>query len=344
MKKKVNIGIIGCGHWGPNFVRNFSNIERSYVKYACDLNQQRIAHIKQLYPDIIITQDYRQILRDRDVNAVVIATPMITHFALAKEFISNHKHVLVEKPIATSINEAKELIAVAKDRKRVLMVGHTFKFNPAINKLRSIIQQKELGNIHYVYSRRTNLGPLRKDANAIFDLAPHDISILNYILNERPLSVNAFGEKYLPHDLEDVAFIMFRFPKKVIAHVQVSWLDPKKTREIIVVGSKKMLIFDDLNTDTPIVIYDKGAMKKKFKQDYDSFEEFQMITRDGKATIPRIKKGEPLKIECAHFIDCITKNKTLLSDGEDGLEVLKILLGIQSSLRVKGERIRFSWR
>lgn len=339
--KKIILGIIGCGHWGPNFIRNFNNIENSYVKYACDLNQQRLTHIKQLYPQIIAIKDHRQILRDPDISAVVIATPMSTHFTLAKEALLNDKHTLIEKPIAVNVAEAEELISIARNKKRTIMVGHTFIFNPAINKLRSIIQNNELGKIYYIYSRRTNLGPLRKDANAILDLAPHDISILNYILNKKPLFVNAFGEKYLPHNLEDVSFIMFRFPNKIIAHVQVSWLDPKKTREIVVVGSKKMLIFDDLNTQTPIVIYDKRAMKKKFKQDYDSFEEFKMIIKDGKAVAPKIKKGEPLKIECEHFIDCIMRNKTPLSDGQDGVEVLRILIGIQKSLRANGERVKF---
>ncbi|MFC1674330.1 Gfo/Idh/MocA family protein [Candidatus Omnitrophota bacterium] len=338
--KKINLGIIGCGYWGPNFVRNFNRIKDVFIKYACDLNPQRLSHIRQLYPCLITTQDHTDILRDEDIDAVVIATPANRHYRLSKEVLLSGKHVLVEKPIAMKIKQARELIVIAKRRKKIIMVGHTFKFNPAVLKLKELIRGGFLGKIYYIYSRRTNLGPLRKDVNALWDLAPHDISIVNFFLGKIPVAVSVQGSRYLAHNLEDVGFISLDYPECVFAHFHVSWLDPKKTREIVVVGSRKMAIFDDLNTQRPISIYDKQVMKKKFRQEYDTFEEFQMIVKDGKVSNPRIKKEEPLQIECRHFIDCIKKKKVPLTDGRDGLDVLKILVAIQESLLKQGRRIR----
>ncbi len=340
--KKINIGIIGCGHWGPNFVRNFKQIKGVSVKYVCDLNAERLSHIKKLYPDIVAIKDYLHILRDEDIVAVVIATPASSHFGLAKEALLHKKNLLIEKPIAMDIDEARELIGLAAKEQKIVMVGHTFKFNPAVLKLRELIKSGSLGKIFYIYSRRTNLGPLRKDANAVWDLAPHDISIVNFILGKNPLSVSAQGAKYLPHNLEDIAFILLNYPNKILVHIHVSWLDPKKTREIVAVGSRKMAIFNDLDAENPISVYDKSVVKKKFKQDYDSFEEFQMIIKNGKVQTPQVKKVEPLNAECRHFIECIRKNKPPLTDGKDGLEVLKVLIGIQHSLSNNGKQYRLT--
>lgn len=335
-EKKINIGIIGCGHWGPNFVRNFNGIKDTSVKYACDLNPDRLSHIRELYPSVITIRDYAHILNDPDIDAVVIATPANTHYRLSKESLLHNKNVLVEKPISLKINEAKELINAAKHNKKILMVGHTFKFNPGINKLRWLIQTQRLGKIFYIYSRRTNLGPLRRDVNAMWDLAPHDISIISYLLNSQPIDVTARGKKFLEHNLEDVIFMTLTYPRNVFVHVHVSWLDPRKVREIIVVGSKKMAIFDDLDTQTPVKVYDKTVVRKHFRQDYDSFEEFQMIIKDGKKSIPCVHFKEPLAIECGHFVDCIKRNITPLTDGKDGLSVLKVLIAIQKSLLNNG--------
>ena len=339
MKNKISVGIIGCGHWGPNFIRNFSKIKNCGVKYASDLNVERLSHIKQAFPDIATTPHYLRILEDETIDAVVIATPAQTHYQLAKNALGHGKHVLVEKPITRRVCEAEELIEIAERKKKILMVGHTFKFNPGIRKLKSLIDSNALGKVYYVYSRRTNLGPIRKDVSAVWDLAPHDISIFNYLLEDVPLSAAAHGNKCLPHGLEDVCFITLAFPDKVLGHIHVSWLDPKKVREIVVVGSKKMAIFDDLNAQAPIVIYDKSVMKKRFKQDYASFKEFQMIIKDGKTVIPKVKKEEPLQAECAHFIDCIRRESVPLTDGKDGLKVLKVLIAIQESLSKNGTQI-----
>lgn len=337
--KKINIGIIGCGHWGPNFIRNFRQIKDTCVKYAADVSPERLSYVKKTFPNIATEHNYLRILEDDGIDAAVIATPAQTHHKLAKEALSRGKHVLVEKPLTRNIAEAEELISIAKANRKILMVGHTFKFNPAVQKLKSLIDSGTLGKICYIYSRRTNLGPIRKDVNAMWDLAPHDVSILMYLLGSTPLSASAHAGTYLPHRLEDVCFITLIFPRNVLGHIHVSWLDPKKVREIVVVGSCKMAIFDDLNMENPVSVYDKRVMNKRFKQDYKTFEEFQLIIKDGKVALPRIKKEEPLEIECRHFIDCIRKNKVPLTSGEDGLAVLKVLLAAQDSLAKGGSRI-----
>jgi predicted dehydrogenase len=337
---KIKIGIIGCGYWGPNFVRNFSRIKNVAVKYVCDLSPERLAHIKQLYPQIRTLHSYQSIIKDKDIDAVVVTTPAAKHYTIARDALLYNKHVLVEKPITTKAVDARGLIELAKKKEKILMVGHTFKFNPAVNTLRGLIKAHKLGKIFYIYSRRTNLGPLRKDVTAMWDLAPHDISIVNYLLDSVPVSVQAHGEKYLPHNLDDVSFLTLRFPNKMIAHIHVSWLDPKKTREIVVVGSKKMAIFDDLDAQAPVKVYDKSVMMKKFKQEYDTFKEFRMIIKSGDVAEPKIRMSEPLSIECRHFIDCIRKNQLPLTDGRDGLEVLKVLLALQKSLDKKGKTVK----
>lgn len=340
--KKNNVGIIGCGYWGPNFVRNFNQMKCAVVKYVCDLDKSRMAHIKKSYPDIKTTQDYFDILNDQKVNAVVVATAANAHYRIAKDALLNDKNILVEKPIATNMKEAEELVEIARQRKKILMVGHTFEYNPGIRKLKEIVGGGQLGRIYYLYSRRTNLGPLRKDVSAMWDLAPHDISIFNYLLGTPPYSVMAKGARYLAHDLDDVCFISLDFPDNVLAHIHVSWLDPKKVREIVVVGSKKMAVFDDLNIDSPISVYDKSVIKKRFKQEYDSFEEFQMIVRSGLVKTPKINKAEPLQLECRHFIDCIQNKSTPLTDGYDGLAVLDVLTAIQKSLSKDGVKCSLS--
>jgi len=310
------------------------------VKIVCDLSIERLRHLKKLYPDMRTTQNYLDILEDKDIKAVVIATPANTHYRLAKAALLSGKHVLVEKPIAIRTSDAKDLIRIARIKKRVLMVGHTFKFNPGIKALKELIKNRKLGEIYYIYSRRTNLGPLRKDVNAMWDLAPHDISIISYLLNSQPQDVTARGKKFLAHNLEDVVFMTLTYPRKIFVHVQVSWLDPRKVREIIVVGSKRMAVFDDLNASEPIKVYDKSVAKKHFKQDYRSFREFRMIIKEGKTYSPHVISREPLRVECQHFIACIRKNKKPFTDGKDGLSVLSVMEALQKSLNRDGALVQ----
>ncbi len=342
MKDKINIGIIGCGHWGPNFIRNFSQLPGSRVWGVCDLDRKKLNHIRRLYPRVKTFADYKKILDSVYVDAVVISTPAITHYALTKEALNKGKHVLVEKPMSLNIKEAQELIVLSRDKKRILMVGHTFLYNSGINKLKELIKNKTLGRVYYLHSKRTNLGPLRKDVSAMWDLAPHDIAIFCYLLDEMPLEIIARGQDYLQKGKEDITFITLTYPDKIIVNIHVSWLDPRKVREITVVGSKKMAVFDDLNTNEPVRLYDKRVIMKKYKHDYDSFKEFQMLIREGEVIIPKISLEEPLKSECRNFLECVQKNAVPLSDGVNGLRVLRILTAIQESLDKKGKPVKLT--
>ncbi len=336
----IKIAVIGCGHWGPNFVRNFSQLKGVCVKYACDLDHRKLTGIQKNYPDIITTNNFLRVLKDKDVEAVVIVTPAVTHYKLTKQALLRKKHVLVEKPIAKTTKQAQQLINIARSKKRVLMVGHIFKFNSGICKLKSLIKAKKLGRIYYIYSRRTNLGPLRKDVNSMWDLALHDVYIISYLLGSQPLDVTARGKRFLSHGFEDVSFMTMTYPKNMFAHVHVSWLDPRKVRDITVVGDKQMAVFDDLAGNKPIKIYDKSVIKKCFKQDYNTFKEFQMITREGKVYCPRVGHKEPLKKECSHFIQCIRGKTKPLTDGRDGLSVLRVMVGLEESLKKDGKLVK----
>lgn len=333
----MKLSVIGCGRWGPNFIRIFHRLSGVSLKYACDLNPHRLLHIRGLYPCLITTPDYRQILKDKAVDAVVIATPTNTHYRLAKEFLLSHQHVLVEKPIAMRIKEAEELIDIAKAKNKILMVGHTFLYNPAVNKIKEAIKKNALGKIYYIHSQRVNPGPIRKDVNAIWDLSPHDISIINYILEDLPQEAFAYSQRFLPHRFDDVGFITLRYPDDILTHIHVSWLNPKKVREMTIIGSERMLVYNDTDINQPIKIYDKSAMKKKYERHYYTFEGFQHIARNGKAEVPKVNRQEPLKIECRHFIDCIIHNKQPLSDAQEGLNIVKILEVIDKSIR--GQRL-----
>lgn len=340
MKKIINLGVIGCGHWGPNFIRNFSQISYANVCEVSDLNIKRLKHIKELYPAIRISQDYRKMLEDDKLDAVVVSTQAVTHYRIVKECLNKNKHVLVEKPLAIRINEAKELVNLARTKKRLLMVGHTFLYNPAVNKIKELIKKGDLGGIYYLYSTRTNLGPLRSDISAMWDLAPHDISIFSYLLNSQPCQVSARGGVYLQKGLEDVAFITLDYPNKIVAHIHASWFDPRKIRTITVVGDQKMVVFNDLNNTEPIRIYDKRVMKKKYRYDYDTFEEFKMIIQEGEVAVPKIKMTEPLKNECCHFLECLREEKRPLSNGTEGIKVVKVLNAIDKSLKSNGKIVK----
>ncbi|MBL7151991.1 MAG: Gfo/Idh/MocA family oxidoreductase [Candidatus Omnitrophica bacterium] len=340
MDKKINIGIIGCGHWGPNFVRNFYSMPEAQVIGVCDLSPARLAQIKKAYPRLTVYRDYRRLLDKSSLDAVVVSTPASTHYKIAKEALEKKKHVLVEKPLSTDLGQAEDLIRISRKAGKVLMVGHTFLFNPAVNKIKEIISKKELGRIYYIHSRRTNLGPLRKDVNAVWDLSPHDISIINYILGQMPLEVSAYAQRFLTHKLDDVGFIILKYPKDVLVHIHASWLDPKKIREMVFIGNSKMLVYEDTDLSQPIKVYDKGVMEKRYERPYRSFKEFQLIIRDGLTDTVEVEKEEPLKRECRHFIDCIIEGREPLTDAEGGLNILKVLSAVDKSIARKGSFVK----
>ena len=333
----IKIGVIGCGYWGPNLIRNFDQLSDSKVEICCDVNDSRLNHMRNLHPGIRTTKDYRELLKDPSIDAVCIATPIRTHFEIAKESLSNDKHILVEKPMACSIKEMEELIELSVKKKKVLMVGHTFLYAPAINRVKEIIQSGEIGNVYYISSSRLNLGLFQRDINVVWDLAPHDISIANYLLDSMPVSVQTTAFSHIREGVEDVAFLVTEYPGGIAAHFHVSWLDPCKVRRLVVVGSKKMIVYDDLDPEEPIKIYDKGITKQPY---YDSFGEFKLLYRQGDTHSPRVNSDEPLKLECQDFIDSIKGGKTPHSGSESALAVVRVLEMAERSLKNNGRAER----
>ncbi|MDP2904997.1 MAG: Gfo/Idh/MocA family oxidoreductase [Candidatus Omnitrophota bacterium] len=342
MRRKINIGIIGYGQWGPNFARVLGSLDDVLVAGICDADKNKRALIKRTWPGVAVLSSYRGLLNDPAVDAVVVVTPVSTHYAIAKDALEAGKHVLVEKPLSANSAQAQDLVSLSLRMGKLLMVGHTFLYNPAVRKVKEILISKALGKIYYIHSRRTNLGPLRQDVNVIWDLSPHDISIINYLLDDLPLEAAAVGWNFLAHDLNDVGLISLKYARGIPAHIHVSWLDPKKIREMTIVGSKKMLVYNDIDTREPIKIYDKKVMKKKYDLPYKSFREFQLIVRDGSVATPKVELEEPLKMECMHFVDCIKNGKGPLSDGAQGRDVVRILESIDKSISSGGIKIKIN--
>jgi len=332
----VNVGVVGCGYWGPNLIRNFSNLKTCKVIACSDLLEQRLSHMQRLYPAIRTTTNFREIMNDPMIDAVVIATPVSSHYGMALEALEAGKHVFLEKPLAQSLEEGRKLVELAQKKNRTLMVGHTFVYTAAVNKIKDVIWSGELGDIYYISSSRVNLGIFQDDINVVWDLAPHDISIMNYILNSRPVSVAAMGQSYIRPGIEDVAFLILKYPQATLANIHVSWLNPNKIRSTTVVGSKKMLVYDDVSSLEKIRIYDKGVTVTPH---YDTFGEFQLSYRYGDISIPRLDDAEPLKIECQHFIDCIEKGAEPRSGGTHGFEVLLALDAADRSMREHGAEV-----
>jgi len=330
------VGVVGCGYWGPNLIRNFTQFDGSEVLICSDLRAERLAHMKRLYPHLDTTLDYKDILARDDIEAVVIATPPPTHHDIAIQALEAGKHLFVEKPLGISTAQCEDMVATAKKHKRKLMTGHTFVYTAAVNKIKELIQAGELGDILYISTTRVNLGIFQEDINVVWDLAPHDVSILNYILDSTPDSVSAQGNSYIRGSVEDVAFLTFRYPKSIMTHVHVSWLNPNKIRSTTVVGSKKMLVYDDVSSLEKIRIYDKGVTVMPH---YDTFGEFQLSYRFGDIFIPKLDDSEPLKVATQHFVDCIRKDLTPRSSGVDGLNVVRVIEASNESLRNSGKLI-----
>jgi len=339
----ITVAVIGCGYWGPNLIRNFIQIPESKVEYCCDLDEGKLKRINSLYPEPKVTQNYHEIFDDPGVEAVAIATPVHTHFDLAKEGLEAGKHVFVEKPLAHSSQKARGLIRLARKRNKVLMVGHTFLYTAAVNKLKELIDSDELGDILYISCERRNLGLFQDDINVVWDLGTHDISVILYLLNDRlgekKCRVVATGQSHFLSENEDVAFITLNFAGKVLVNLHLSWLDPRKIRNMTVVGSKKMVVYDDIETLEKVKIYDKGVL---VPDHHNSFGEFQLSYRYGDITIPRLKQEEPLKVELSHFLECIREGKKPLTDGENGYQVVRIIEKINESLKNGGKGGRIS--
>jgi predicted dehydrogenase len=326
-ERKIIIGQIGVGGWGPNLLRNFSALPDCVVKVCCDLDAGNLAKARQINPAVETVTDYDQLLKDREIEAIVVATPVPTHFELARRALEAGKHVFVEKPIAMKVDEAEKMVELARQVGKKLMVGHLLLYHAAIRKLKSLIEAGELGEILSVYAQRLNLGTIRSAENALWSLAPHDISVILHLISSPPRRVSALGGAFVQPGIEDTVFFLTKFDNGAIASVHVSWLDPTKTRKTVVVGSKKMAIFDELSGSGSLTLYDKG-----FKNDLPG----KIIVRSGEGNIVELENKEPLKSECQHFIECIRDNKDPLTDGNNGVEVLSVLEAAQRSLEGGG--------
>jgi predicted dehydrogenase len=332
--ESIGIGIIGCGYWGINYVRVFDELPGCRVLGVCDLSEDRLSRVRQRFPHVATYTDLSALLNEQ-TEAIVVATPSSTHYMLARQCLLSGKHVLVEKPFVTEgVAEGERLIALAKDRQRTLMVGHTFLYNPSVRVMKEYVDAGDCGEIYYLHATRTNLGPIRKDANALWDLIPHDLSIFGYLLGSQPLWVSAVATRLLRNSREDVGFVTLAYPNGVLGHIHASWADPDKVREVVLVGSKRRVVFNDLNTRESIRIFEKGISPSE--TDVDSFGEFRLLIRDGDIVSPKVEAGEPLKNQCAHFLECMANGSRPLSDGVNGLEVVRTLLAIDESVRRNG--------
>jgi predicted dehydrogenase len=335
----IKVGVVGLGYWGPKLARNIAEMPDSTLAWVCDLSTPRLDHIKSLYPWVQATCDYREMLAS-DVDAVVLATPVSSHHRLGLEALRAGKHVLVEKPLAASADEAMEIAETAERRHLVAMVGHTFQYNSAVNAVRDLIESGELGHVYYIHATRASLGLLQPDINVIWDLAPHDISILLHILRSEPFQVSAQGQVYIQKrkHFQEVAYLTLYFPSGILANVHVSWLDPVKQRRITVVGSQKMLVYDDI-AESKVTLYDKGVEVPPYPYPYsDTPEEFQMSYRHGEETAVPVAWREPLRVECEAFRDWITTGKRACSDAWTGVKVVQVLETAQRSLNNGGGR------
>src|SRR2546423_6507063 len=333
VKKLIKLGVVGCGYWGPNLVRNLRQSHECNLKLLCDISEQRLRHMHRLYPDLQTTTRFDDLLKDSEIDGIVIATPARFHYEMAKAALNAGKHVFVEKPIARTVTESEELVSLADQLGLVLMVGHTFLFSPAVRRMKEIIDAGDIGQVQYISARRLNLGLFQKDINVAWDLAPHDSSIILLLLEERPYSVCCQGSSHVTRNIEDVTMMYLNFAGNRCAFIQNSWLDPKKVRQMTVVGSRRMIVYDDTEPLEKLKIYDARV---EVPPHYDTFAEFTYSYHYGDAYIPYIKQDEPLKLECQHFLECVRQGTPPITDGRLGLEVVRILDAAGMSLQQHG--------
>ncbi len=330
----VRIGLIGFGYWGPNLARNFHAMPTCELAAICDSNPERLDKAALQYRSSTLYADVDKLL-DSDIDAIALATPARSHYALARAALEAGKHVLVEKPLAMTTHEARELVDLAAAQGLVLAVGHVFIYNPAVHYVKSLLNSGALGDVYYLYSTRVNLGRVQSDINALWSIAPHDISIYLYLLDQMPTMVSARGARYLHGEVEDVVFLILSFPNGVLAHTQVSWLDPSKVRHLTLVGSQKMVVYDDLADEGKVKIYDKGVSRFTDAQ----YGEYQYRLHAGDIVIPKLPLAEPLRAECDDFIQAIQTGKKPVADGANGLQVVRVLEAAQQSLLQDGQPV-----
>jgi predicted dehydrogenase len=322
----TRVGVAGLGYWGPNLARNFDRVDGAELAWLCDESEERLERHGAAFPSAQRARSLDELLADDSLDAIALATPVPTHATLALRVIEAGKHCFVEKPLAQSADEAEQVVSAARAAGRVLMVGHLLEYHPGVEALKQLVDGGELGDVRYVYSNRLNLGVLRPDENALWSLGAHDVSVLLRLAGEEPHECRAVGESYMQEGIEDVVFCYLRFPSGLAAHMHLSWLDPHKERRFTVVGSKKMATFDDMELERKLTVYDKG-----FDESWSSYGEY--IARSGDTFSPRVPNDEPLRVECAHFVDCVREGSEPRSGGEAGLRVVRVLEALQQSLR-----------
>lgn len=334
------VAVIGAGYWGPNLVRNFNSLRACTVKYVCDLDQERLHHMQDLYPGIQITPDYEMVVNDPEVSAIAVATPVHSHFKLVRAGLQRGKHTLVEKPMASSAAQCLELVRLAEEQDRVLMVGHTFLYSSVVLKIKQIVASGELGELLYITSQRLNLGLFQQDINVVWDLAPHDLAIILYVVGEDPAFLNCHGKARISPHIQEVSSMWLEFPSGTVATVHSSWLDPNKVRRMTFVGTKKMILYDDTQPHEKLRIYDRRV---ETPPHYDTFAEFHYSYHYGDTYSPHVPQPEPLKVQCSHFLDCIQNRAAPRSDGTNGLKVVKILEAASASMEDGGAKVKFNW-
>ncbi len=331
----IRVGIIGYGYWGPNLVRNFNAADGSQVDIVCDVNQQCLKKVRNLYPGLRVTADSDELIKDPHVDVIAIATPVFTHYELAKKVLEAGKNVFVEKPFTYTSAEAGELIELAEKKNLKIMVGHTFLYTGAVRKIKQLIDDHVLGDIYYYDSMRVNLGLFQHDINVLWDLAPHDISIMQYIISEKPVAVIATGAEHFERNLEDVAYLTIYFTNNIIAHINVNWLSPVKVRTTLIGGQKKMVVWNDLEPDEKIKIYDRGVEVKTKDGKYNLLVSY----RSGDMWIPKVEQTEALKVMVENFLSYINNSGKIVNDGHAGLRVVRLLEASTESLKNKGKLV-----
>lgn len=332
--ESIGIGVVGTGDWGANLVRNFATLPGARLAALCDADPKRLAASASKYPEARAVPHVDELAAASDVQGVVVSASAPSHYSLARTLLEAGKDVFVEKPLTLEVAHAEELVRLARQRNAILMVGHLLLYHPAVRYLKGMVERGELGDLYYVYSQRVNLGKVRRDENALWSFAPHDLSVILHLLGDEPIDVVARGSAFLQSKVEDVVFVDMKFPGGKMAHVHVSWLDPHKLRKFTVVGSQKMVVFDDMDASEKVRVYDKGVDRANQGQVVSYGD--ALTVRSGDILIPKISLQEPLKLECQHFVDCIRDRKTPLTDGEDGLRVVKVLAAAQASLAAGG--------
>lgn len=337
-KKPTGVAILGCGYWGINYVRVLSELPDAEALVVCDRRQSRLEEIRKRFPHVAVTRDVDEALEMPGVEAAIIATEAGTHYDLTRRALVHDKHVLVEKPLTLQVSHADELIALAEERGRVLLVGHTFLYNTGIRRIKEYIDSEEIGRVYYAYARRTSLGPIRHDVNAIWDLAAHDVAIFNYLLDAQPEWVSGVGAKVLHNAREDVGFISLGYPGGLLGHIHVSWADPNKVREVVIVGSDKRVMFNDLDPLERVRVFDKGVKPVQVDEPIGYGENFQM--RDGDITSPALAILEPLKHQCGHFVHAVRRGEAPYTDARQGRAVVEVMEAIERSIALFGVPVR----